>query len=68
MLTKTFEYRQDREYGEMGWVAVDAPQGFNTGDGRLVAHDMLEHIPNPKPYITGTKAVTLMRENGGCWG
>lgn len=43
MLTRTFEYRQDND-GNVGFVPVNAPTFFNAGDGRLVAHDMLEHF------------------------
>lgn len=44
MTTKVFEYRKDDEYGSDGWVLENAPKEFNTGNGRLVAHDCLEHF------------------------
>lgn len=45
-IVKTFEYREDPEFGSLGWVPKGAPRAFNSGDGVLVAHDILEHRPN----------------------
>jgi hypothetical protein len=45
MLTRTFEYREDND-GNLGFIPVNAPAMFNAGDGRIVAHDMLEHFSN----------------------
>jgi hypothetical protein len=45
MLSKTFEYRQDFN-GILGFIPVNAPTLFDAGDGRLVAHDILEHFSN----------------------
>jgi len=45
MLTRTFEYREDND-GNVGFIPVNAPAMFNAGDGRIVAHDMLEHFTN----------------------
>lgn len=45
MLTRTFEYTEDN-YGNLGFLPVNAPAMFNAGDGRIVAHDMLEHFQN----------------------
>jgi hypothetical protein len=43
-MRKSFIYKEDQEYGNLGWVELNAPDCFNTGDGRLVAHDTLEHF------------------------
>lgn len=45
-MVRLFEFREDRETGSLGWVPKGAPSVFNTGGGRLVAHDVLEHRPN----------------------
>lgn len=43
MIVRFFEFKEDREYGNTGWIIKDAPEGYNAGDGRVVAHDVLEH-------------------------
>ena len=45
MLSKTFEYGEDYN-GNVGFIPVNASTVFNAGDGRLVAHDILEHFSN----------------------
>lgn len=45
MLVKTFEYVHDPDWGN-GWLELNAPDNYNPGGGRVVAHDLLEHFPN----------------------
>jgi len=51
MIVKTFEYVTDPdeyvtdpEFGTLGWRLKGAPVEFNAGDGRTVAHDVIEHF------------------------
>ena len=45
-IIKEFEYREDRDYGTLGWVLKDAPLVYNTGGPVIVAHDCIEHFTN----------------------
>jgi hypothetical protein len=45
-IVKEFEYREDFDYGTLGWVLRDAPKVYNTGGPVLVAHDCIEHFTN----------------------
>ncbi len=46
MIRREFEYKESENYGTLGWLAIDAPSTFDPGGGQLVAHDMLEHMPD----------------------
>lgn len=43
-LVTRYRWRKDKDCGEYGWLDVNAPDHFNVCDGRLIAHDVLEHI------------------------
>ncbi|MDY7537572.1 hypothetical protein QN372_00265 [Undibacterium sp. RTI2.1] len=43
MIHTIFEWRENREYGEEGWILKGFPN-FNASSGRGVAHDTLEHF------------------------
>lgn len=43
MFKREFIYREDRDYGSMGWAPAHQPM-FNTSAGLGVAHDTLEHF------------------------
>ena len=45
-IVKEFEYREDHDWGTLGWVLKDAPSVYNTGGPVLVAHDCIEHFTN----------------------
>ena len=45
-IVKEFEYREDHDWGTLGWVLKDAPLVYNTGGPVLVAHDCIEHFTN----------------------
>ena len=47
MLIKNFVWAYDDEYGLYGWILKDSPSNYNVGSGMMVAHDCLEHVPNP---------------------
>ena len=44
MISREFIYKED-EHGNVGWIPEWLPNA-TSGDGRLVAHDVLEHMPN----------------------
>lgn len=48
IITKTFTFLEDA-HGITGWVQSGAPDCYNAGNGRLVAHDVLEHGETPDP-------------------
>lgn len=47
LATEIFTLREDRELGGLGWFPRWAPETFYGNlEGRMFAHDMLEHKPN----------------------
>jgi hypothetical protein len=68
MIRKTFEWRLDPDSGEFGWIEKNQPT-FNAADGRMVAHDTLEHFaPNYLPVTEEAMALGALihvREQGG---
>ena len=44
MISREFIYKED-EHGNVGWIPEWLPNA-TSGDGRTVAHDVLEHMPN----------------------
>lgn len=37
-------YKTGERFGCLGWIAENAPSNFEPGDGRVMAHDILEHL------------------------
>ena len=62
-----FEYKEDEEFGTMGWALPIA--GFNVGDGRIVAHDVMEHGAGESGTVVeelrALGAMVLIRGLGG---
>lgn len=52
MLTRIFKAAEDQDYGGYGWTP-EWIEGANAGDGRLVAHDVLEHYVDNKGGAEG---------------
>lgn len=52
MFKVCFEYREDEEYGGMGWIPKAYPM-FNAATGFGLVHDVLEHFPNDEPDLVG---------------
>lgn len=44
MIHTIFDWREDKEFGEDGWIMKNQPD-FNISNGRGIAHDTLEHFP-----------------------
>lgn len=42
MACRTFEWREDTEFGDWGWIPKGFPH-FNAGQPMTIAHDVLEH-------------------------
>jgi hypothetical protein len=51
MIHRTFEWREDKEFGGEGWIMKGQPD-FNAGTGRMIAHDTLEHFAGRYDGIT----------------
>lgn len=51
MIQTVFEWRGDRNTGEYGWIQKGFPN-FNASDGRMVAHDTLEHFAGGDGSLT----------------
>lgn len=47
-----FEYREDEEFGSMGWIPKAYPM-FNAATGFGLVHDVLEHFPGDDPDLVG---------------
>jgi hypothetical protein len=52
MTSLTFEWAEDDEFGGYGWIPKGMT-GFNACDGRLIAHDVLEHFRDDRGTIEG---------------
>lgn len=46
MAKLVFEYAEDHEFGNTGWRLENKPEFNAATDGRLVAHDCIEHFAN----------------------
>lgn len=51
MIRKVFEWRRDEMYDLYGWGQVTQPT-FNVCDGRMIAHDVMEHGTRDLPDLT----------------
>jgi|GEM_PF-2963845 len=67
-----FEWREDQEFGDFGWIAKDYPN-FNITRGDTFAHDCLEHFPRGKRHgaaadeLLALGARWWIRVDGGYW-
>lgn len=68
MITTRFEWGEDVEYGFNGWLPVGM-RNANAADGRVIAHDTLEHFPNVPNDMAGELmalgAMIRVRHEGG---
>ncbi len=51
MITRKLVYREDSEHGISGWFLKDAPSSFNASNGRMIAHDILEHFADTTEHV-----------------
>jgi hypothetical protein len=45
MKKRIFNWTLSQEYGEYGWLEDNAPDTFEPARARVLAHDILEHLP-----------------------
>lgn len=57
MIHRIFEWREDQELGEYGWIQKGQPT-FNSSTGRMIAHDVMEHT-TPKYDHIAEEAMAL---------
>ena len=68
MIHSVFEWREDEEYGDYGWIMKNQPT-FNVSNGLGVAHDTMEHFKSRHGHIAyemrAFGAIMRVRVDGG---
>lgn len=69
MISRTFTCREHEEYGILGWLADDAPNGWEPASSMTVAHDLIEHTltddGSPEDEAKALGAIIYVRGEGG---